>query len=173
MKDFAEIVAEQVLASHPDGNKEIWGRAFLEVAEEVDAEALERWTERKVIAAAGRAVSDFKGRREAQRRNERLIARGISVATGRPISPTISVRSPDGSRQHALWTQVPPQEFVEAVMREQSIVDGRRDANAIRLRLVRMLQADEQLMALPTLGDVCAELDIDPDTLGLDELEAA
>jgi len=171
--DFTEAIAEHVLASHPQANKDVWGRAFLDVAEEMDGEGLEQWTQRKLIAAAARAVSDFKRAREERRRNERLMERSIAVATGRPISPTMSIRMPDGSRQHALWTQVPPQEFIEAVMREDSVVNGRRDANAVRLRLVKMIRADESLLALPTLADVCAELEIDPDTLGLEELEAA
>lgn len=70
-----------------------------------------------------------------------------------------------------LWTEASPRQFIEAVLREQSVIDGRNDSNAIRLQVVEMIQTDKRLMELGTLRDVCAELDVDPDMLGLDDTD--
>lgn len=173
MKDeFAEQITDQVLHLHPDGNKTEWGEVFLDLAAEQDPDAFEEWSRTKLLAAAGNAVSRESSRRRERERNERLLSRGVAAATGRPINPTMSFRAADGSRQLLLWIDASPQQFVDAVMREQAIVDGRNDANAVRLQVVELLRKNKRLMALSTLRDVCTEMEIDPDTLGLDELEA-
>lgn len=169
--DFLESIADQVLDLHPDHSKDEWGRAFLDIAADHDPEAFEQWARAKLTASASRYVSDRKRAREAKRQAERLITRGVAVATGRPISPTMSIVADDGSRQQVLWVEASPTQFINAVMREQAIVNGRADSNATRLQVVEYLRSDDNLMSLPTLRDVCAALEIDPDALGLDELE--
>jgi hypothetical protein len=104
-------------------------------------------------------------RRAAQDRRDTL---GI---VGRPAVPdTIPVRTRTGETQLKLWPDAAPAEFVEAVFREQKIIDGRHRANQLRVDLAHDIKADPVLEHLPTLRDVCVRLSIDPDTLGLDDL---
>jgi hypothetical protein len=172
-EELRQSIAEQVLGMHPDADKNTWGRAFLELADEHDMPDLEDWREAQVVLAASRLVTRVKAARERRRRDERLLSRGVAVTTGRPITPSISVRTEDGARQTVLWVEATPRQFVDAVLREQAVVDGRAESNAIRMQLAELLQGDKKLMSLPALREVCAELEIDPDTLGLDELGAA
>lgn len=169
-EELSQEIAEQVLALHPSASKATWGKVFLALA--ADEPDLEQWLDSKLIASLGNYVTQLKSRQATQRRNERLISLGVSTATGRPISPTISVRMTDGSRQGVLWVEASPAQFVEAVFREQAVVDGRAESNAIRMQLAEILNGRKSLMGLPTLGAVCEELEINPDTLGLEDLEA-
>lgn len=169
-EELSQEIAEQVLALHPNASKATWGKVFLALAAEEPK--LEPWLEARQVTSLGHYVTQLKSRRAAQRRNERLIELGVSTATGRPISPTMSVRMADGSRQGVLWVEASPAQFVEAVLREQAVVDGRAESNAVRVQLAEILKGHEALMELPTLGDVCERLAIDPDTLGLEDLEA-
>lgn len=165
-----QAIAEQVLGLHPGASKVEWGKAFLALAEDFDDEDLGEWLTRRQHYSLGEYVASVKNAREKSAQNKRLLDRGISVATGRPINPSLSIRR-EGVTQLAAWVQASPEEFVEAVLREQRVVDGRRDANAVRMALVELMKDDDGLMALLTLADVCDELGIDPDTLGLDDLE--
>lgn len=124
------------------------------------------------MSALGAYVQGIKAAEEKRKQADRLMSLGVSTATGRPISPVISIRRPDGSSQGVLWTEAEPLAFVEAVLREQRVVDGRNDSNALRLAIVRLIESREDLAALPTLGDVCREVGVDPDALDLSELSA-
>jgi hypothetical protein len=172
-EELRHAIAEEVIDLHPGADKATLGQAFLDTAEGSDMADFDDWCRAQLLRVAGQYVSGIRAAREKRRRNERLLSRGVAVATGRPITPTISVRGTDGSRQQVLWVEATPRQFVDAVLREQAVVDGRAESNAIRMQLAELVRGDEQLMALPALRDVCAELAIDPDTLGLEELEAS
>lgn len=166
-----QAIAEQVIGLHPHGSKREWGRAFLALAEDfADDPELAAWLRAREEASLGRYCADIQQHRQRVAQNERLMTRGVAVATGRPINPSLSIRN-EGVAQLMHWIEATPEQFIEAVLREQRVVDGRRDANAVRLALVELMKDDERLMKLPTLADVCAELGIDPDTLGLGDLE--
>jgi hypothetical protein len=89
------------------------------------------------------------------------------------MAPTISIRNAEGGSQGVLWIYASPAQFIDAVRREQAIVDGRNASNRLRWEIVRMLEQDDHLRELATLKDVCVELGIDPDTLDLEALEAS
>jgi hypothetical protein len=160
-------LADDVLAGNPKGSKAEWGRAMRDLAA---AEGMAAYLEAKLIETLGNYVSGRKASNEQHSQVARLA--GLEVShTGRPLSPTISVRRPDGARQLVLWIDATPQQFIDAVFRQQNTIDGLQTANSVRFELAAQMQADESLLALPTLRAVCDRLDLDPDTLGLDELE--
>ncbi len=164
-------IAEQVLGLYPDSSKVEWGQAFLELAGGFDEPEFAVWLEAREHSSLGAYVAAVKSAKERRAQHERLMARGLAVATGRPINPAMSIRRDGYAPTSMLWTEAQPQEFIEAVMREQRVVQGRLDANAARLALVALMKDDEHLLSLPSLGHVCDELGIDPDTLGLGDLE--
>ncbi len=159
-------LADQVLRWCPDGTKVDWGAEMFKLAE---LYGLDSEVHAKTITALGTIVSHLKARRAKAAKAQRLLDLGVTFQ-GRPITPTLSIRGEDGDRQLPLWTEASPQQFVEAVLREQGVVDGRNDSNVIRLTLVRAMQADASLMELPTMLDVCVELGIDPDMVGVEEI---
>lgn len=162
-------LAEQVLDSDPAGSKHAWGEETLRLVELHQNAMVDAEVRVLIVTALGRRVAGIKGQRERVAMNNRLVDRGVSY-TGRPITPTLSIRDTNGARQYVLWTEASPQQFIEAVLREQVTIDGRNDSNAVRLQVVEMVQADKHLMGLPTLRAVCDELGVDPDTLGLEDL---
>jgi len=166
----AANLAGQVLSESPHGSKLEWGERFLELARFHAMPHIREFISQRTVAALGSYVAGIKAAEEKKRQNERILSRGISH-TGRLITPTISIRGGDGSRQQGLWVEASPFQFIEAVLREQNVIDGRAASNAMRMKVVEMLQSDPGLMDLATLGEVCRELGVDPDTLGLDELE--
>lgn len=165
-------LADQVLIANYNGTKHDWGRELLELVEAHDEAHLTDAVHEKTIAALGNVVNQRKTHRETAAKNERLASRAVTY-TGRPLNPTISVRTESGARQGVLWIYATPRQYIDAVIREQKVIDGRNDANAVRLQLVEVMNQDGHLQDLPTLKDVCDELGIDPDTLGLEDLESA
>jgi len=165
-------IAEQVLGELPQASITAWGKEFLRLAEVHDQPGISEFVTAKTIAALGNYIKGVKAQQETARRNARLMARGVATSTGRPITPTLSVRAQDGSRQQCLWYEATPAQFLEAVLLEDQIVAGRLASNRVRLSVVEAMQNDASLMDLPTLVDVCEALGIDPDTLGLEELPA-
>lgn len=172
-EELRHAIAEQVAAMDPKGTKSAWGKAFLTLAAEHGMDDLADWQAAQLIAASGTYVAKVRAAEERRRQAERLLTLGLSTAGGRPITPTLSVRAEGGGRQGVLWYEATPLQFIEAVMREQAVVDGRAESNAVRMRLAVQIRESEALMALPTLADVCAALGLDPDTLGLEGLEVA
>ena len=169
---MAEAIADQVLGLLPTGSKVDWANKFMDIADEQDDPAINAWLEQRLIVAIGDYINGRKALAAKHRQNQRLIDLGISVVNGRPISPHLSVRGDDGTRQGVLWIEATPQQFVDAVFREQAVVDGRAAANAVRMQLAGLIQSTPDLMVLPSLREVCDELKLDPDTLGLEELAA-
>lgn len=53
---------------------------------------------------------------------------------------------------------------------EQAVIEGRSTSNALRLQVVEWLENDDTLRELPTVGDVCRAVGVDPAALDLDEL---
>lgn len=158
-------LAEEVLSVSPNGNKTEWGEALIRlVGDQGDAIAAEAHS--KYVAAMGAFVSSVKA---AQARAEQAARIAHITYHGRPLTPTVSVRGEYG-RQLKLWLDASPREFVEAVFREQSVVLGRLNSNKLRIKIAELCQQDDALMELPTLADVCNELDIDPAQLELEEL---
>ena len=182
--------ADEVIAAIPDAeDKLMWGRAMDELIAATDDDDPVRDEARgKYLMALAQVVSNRLAgiaRREAKRRakdaaeRESMGEEGFHVdANGRPfgrkaemvMSPMISVKNESGGSQLTLWTKASPARFVEAVIREQSVVDGRSDANAIRMAVVRIINTDESLMALPTVQDVLDVLGIDHEVLALGDL---
>lgn len=172
MTDRTQELAEEIIAALPAGTASEWGEAFILAVEEHGDDTVAAWLHDKQVAAMGRYVSGVLARRRAKERADRLIARGVSVATGRAITPTLSVRGEDGARQLVLWVEATPLQFIDAVEREQNVIEGRLGANRTRLAIAEAIKDDDHLMDAPTLAVVCERLGIDPDVLGLDELEA-
>lgn len=166
-------LADQVLSANSDGTKYEWGSELLDLVHAHDEPGLDAEVRGKTVVALGNLVNGRKSAQEKAAQQQRVKSLPIDY-NGRPLaSPTISVRGETGARQGVLWINATPQQYIEAVIREQRVVDGRNNANAIRLQLVEVMQRDEHLLTLSTLKDVCEELDINPDTLGLEDLEAA
>ena len=158
-------LAEEVLSIYPSARKDEWGEELIRrVGQEGDA--IQQEAHAKFVAAMGAYVSNIKA---AQARAEQAERVAQVSYHGRPLTPTISVRT-DAGRQLMLWLDASPRQFVEAVFREQSVVVGRLNSNKLRVKVAEMCQQDEQLMELPTLADVCNELDVDPEELELEEL---
>lgn len=165
-------LADQVLMANYNGTKRDWGQELLDLVRAHDEQHLMTAVHEKTVTALGNVVNSRKTSRETAAKNERLASRAVAY-TGRPLNPTISVRTESGARQGVLWIYATPRQYIDAVIREQKVIDGRNDANAVRLQLVELMQQDDHLQDLATLKDVCDELGIDPDTLGLDDLDAA
>lgn len=161
-------LAESVLALNPNGTKSEWG---IEMKNLCESCGMDDYLDLKLIDTLGAYVSGRKAVEARKAQSEKLASRAVSYA-GRPLSPTISIRRDDGARTLELWTNASPRAFLDAVLREQHVVDGRLKANAVRFQVARDILSDDELMELATLGEVCAVKDIDPDTLGLDELSA-
>lgn len=161
-------LASDVLAWDRRASKHEWGLDLLARVEDADDDALNEEVREKLIGKLGDYVAGVKAAAEKARQAERMLAVGYN---GRPITPTVSVRNEDGSTQTMLWIDASPAQFMDAVLREQSVVDGRLRSNIVRLKVVDMLRQDDCLMDLPTLQDVCNALGVNPDTLGLDELD--
>lgn len=163
-------LAQQVLTWAPNGTKQEWGAELLRLVHAHQSESLDREVENKLIAALGTYASGLKASRERSEQAQRMLDRGIAY-NGRLVTPTIAVRGDIGSQQ-VLWTEATPRQFIDAVLREQKVIDGRNDSNRMRRQLVELLLQDERLLDLDSLGAVCTELGIDPDTLALEELPA-
>lgn len=173
MDDLTERdLAEQVLTSLPNGTKNAHGSALLRLIEQHDINHVNAWRQGRLIASLGRYVSDVRADLERQRQAERDLTYGVASSTGLPISPTLSVKTDEG-RQLLLWYRASPRQFIDAVLREQQVVDGRHSSNALRMQVVQLLLDHEELMDLPTLEDVCKSLELNPQSLDLDSLEAA
>lgn len=166
-------LANQALDAGYDCTKQEWGEELLRLADlHSESVAIQQELRDKHVATLGKYVSDVKAQREKRAHAKRLMNRAVSYS-GRVMTPTISIRNADGVTQGVLWIDATPRQFIEAVRREQAIVDGRNDSNRVRWNLARACLDDEHLLDLPTLKDVCAEMGVDPDTLGLSELGAA
>lgn len=164
-------LADHVLALMPDGAKADCGRELLTAVRSYDIDTITTEVEARTIASLGSYVAGRKSAAAKTSQAERLMTYGVTY-TGRPISPTLSIRSEDGTSQLAAWTDATPRQFLDAVLREQKVIDGRNDSNRLRLHVVDLLTQDEALMGLPSLSSVCAALGVDPDLLGLDDLAA-
>ncbi len=166
-------LANQVLDWGNDCTKHEWGEELLRLAQlHPDAISVQQELNDKIVAGLGKYVSDIKASRERKAHAARLMNRAVSYS-GRVMTPTISIRDETGATQGVLWIHATPAQFIDAVLREQAVVDGRNRSNRLRLHLVKRMQADESLRELAMLKDVCDAEGIDPDTLGLDELEAS
>lgn len=164
-------LAEDVLDGNPNGTKDQWGAALIRAVgdgELLDGgrDAIQVEATHKYVASMGAFVSGIKAARERARQVERT---AHVTYHGRPLTPTVSVRT-DAGRQLMLWLDASPRQFVEAVFREQSVALGRLNSNKLRLKIAEMCQQDDELMDLPTLAHVCDALDVDPDDLELEAL---
>lgn len=169
-------LAEQVLKTCGRGaTKAEWGEELHRLIREdhFEDDGLAEFLHGRIVASLGKYVHEVKAGQEKRRQGARLMALGVSTETGRPISPVISIRRSDGSSQGVLWTEAEPLQFVEAVLREQRVVDGRNDANALRLAIAQLIQSREDLAGLPTLAAVCKAVNVDPDALSLEQLDTA
>lgn len=161
MNDDTDItprdLAEQAIALHPKSTAAVLG---IELSRLISLHAphLESWREELAIKALGRYCNTVKAQ---------LNQEGAPRVTydGRPMTSTISVNG-----QLKLWTECSPAEFVEAVLREQNVVDGRDQSNRSRRAFVNLLRQREDLMAMPTLGDAAQAAGWDVAALDLDEL---
>lgn len=166
----AHDLAEQVLAWDYHASKNEWGEEMLRLVRSHNDDELTQFVHERTVAALGAYIGSVKAAMERRKQQERILQRGISTATRRPVNPYLSVRGSDGSRQGLLWIEATPVQFMEAVFREETVVRGRAEANAVRMQLAELIQQDDGLQDLSSLKDVCSELHIDPDTLGLEEL---
>lgn len=168
-----QTLAEQVLSDNPKGTKDEWARALQSLVGPIDGS--ERWQAEafaKYLSALGQYVASRAAAIARAAAAEARDATENAVSySGRPMTQTMSIRHEDGSTQLVLWINASPAKYVEAVFREQAVSTGRVNSNKVRMQLARILLDDESLMALPTLADVCAVQGIDPDSLGLDELD--
>lgn len=165
---LADLAAD-VLALEPHSTKAQWGRMLDDLAAQTADEDVQAEVEAKKVIALGAYVAGVKSAQEKSRQAQRLLDRGISFS-GRPMTPMLSIRTDEGAHQLTLWLEATPSQYIDAVLREQKVIDGRGDSNRVRLHIVDMLQEDESLMELACLRDVCDQLSVDPDTLLLEEL---
>lgn len=159
-------LADEVLDDMPNATKYEWGQ---ELSKRARSENLYAEINDRLNTSMGALVTSRKSTRESAAMDARAPKVGYD---GSLLSPVISVANPDGGRQLTLWVNATPDQYVNAVTREQNVVDGRNRSNKVRLQLVERMIADPTLMELPHLKDVCVALRIDPDTLGLAELTA-
>jgi hypothetical protein len=170
-------LAEKVLADRPEDTIEQWGRALRSaVRKHPERAKLNREVEGRLIATLGQYVKAVKADAEAKAQRERRLEQSKKTPKitykGKVLAPTLSVRKPDGGRQLVLWVDVSPAVFVEAVNAQQNRIDGMNAANAVRIEVATKIRESEPLRSLATLREVCDQLGIDPDTLGLEELGA-
>lgn len=128
-----------------------------------DAPWLVEWRQQRLYMVLGTFVASERARSQRDR------APKITY-DGRPMTmtPTISVDA-----QLRFWLDVSPAQWIVAAQREQEVALGRVMANQPRLAIVAKLLADDDLAALPTMGDVVEALGLDPDDIVLDEAAAS
>lgn len=158
-------LADQVLDAMPNGSKLEWGDELRALA---NVNHMDDFIDRKLTEGLGQFVSSRKAALARKDQAAKALAIGYN---GSALSPVLSVRS-NGATTLALWVDVSPKQYVEAVLREQNVVEGRNRSNQIRLQLATQMIADDILMGLSTLREVCTAIGVDPDALGLDELSA-
>lgn len=168
MTDTLYDLAEKVIASDPTATKAEWGKSLLALTEGASGD-LAAEVHSKLLGALGHYVSGIKSAQEKRRQKQRLMDMGIAY-NGRLINPMLSITTEDGDPQYALWLEATPRQFIDAVLKEQNVVDGRNTSNQVRMQVVKMLQEDESLMDMASLRDVCDQLGVDTDTLALEEL---
>jgi hypothetical protein len=171
-------LADQLIDADPHGGRDAWGPALLDLARRrgLDAEL-----DRALAVHLGRYVHDVQVQRLKAAKRAALAARGELGVThdGKPFlvpparrrpTETLSVRDESGHSQPELWERVTPQQFLDATRRQGKVVTGLVEQQAVREGIAAALESDPELLALPTVGDACLRLGIDPDTLGLDDL---
>lgn len=163
-------LAEQVYHWRPDGNKPEWGKELLRLARLFN---LDEQVEDKTVAVLGYMVSsrkrDIKQRAAEKRAKDKALRYGFDYNGRRLMTETLSAKNDEGHPTLFDWVHLPPNKYIEAVLREQAVANGRVDSNAIRLELVKVMRKDPTLLDLPTMKDVCDKLEIDPDLVGLIE----
>jgi hypothetical protein len=154
-----------VLRREPNGTKIEWGQSLARLIEREGNANVKTWQRERLAATLGAAVAS----RQAQLKKAEQPALTHDGKGLLSITPTLSVRTDRGSQQK-LWVECTPAEFIHAVRREQAVIDGRSTSNALRLQVVEWLENDDTLRELPTVGDVCRAVGVDPAALDLDEL---
>ena len=161
-------LARQAAAFATDKREQ--GERLVELIEfHLGADFADQWRDEAAVLRAGRYVSDVRTADARRQQEKQAVRQGVSVGSGRLVSPVMSVRTEHG-RQLVLWERATPAQFVEAVHIEQAVANGRLRANRPRYELAERIQTDRELMQLPTLGDDCLALGVDRDTLDLAEL---
>lgn len=154
-------LAVSVIAENPDATKVALAEAmYARLTASTDV-ALKDFLRRQTIRGLANYMGATKAAMEAD------AAPKVSYG-GRPMTSTIAVNG-----QLKLWTACSPQEFVDAVLREDAVVTGRAESNRVRTAFVDQLKASSDLMSLPTLADAVAAAGWDIDALDLDSLEAS
>lgn len=162
--DTPADLARKVIKRTPDGTIDQWGTQLDKMIDKADEGYLNEWRLGAVRQTLGRFVKATKARLEADQ--------GPKVShDGKPLgmTPTLSVRTEKG-RQLKLWTECSPDQFIEAVIREQRTVDGRHNSNALRMQVVELLEKRDDLRSMETLAVVLDAIGQDPAELKLDEL---
>lgn len=159
----ADLADQALEIEGTSASKTILGKRMLDLIAEHDEAHINSWRHARLVASMGAFVSQHKARL-IQDEAPKVSYQGV------PMTGGISVGSSNSSRQMALWLDVSPQEFIDAVQREQNVVDGRSASNRVRLQIMQIVTADEELSQLPTLRAVLDALEIDPNELNLDEL---
>jgi hypothetical protein len=118
---------------------------------------LHHWLQERVWRSLGQLVISVR-----KQRDERDVEVPTIRYDGRPMTKTIKVNG-----QLRLWYEVTPAQWCAAVFREQQVVDGRQESNAVRLELVRLLDGRPDLMGLPTIEAVLTTLGLPLDGYNL------
>jgi hypothetical protein len=157
---FAVLVAE-VIKEHPGAKShEVLGRALDAKISAKGDDAAKGRRRLMELNALGRSVAATKA---ATARSE--APKVTHDGRAMDMTPTITVKN-----QLRLWTEVSPKEWVDAVLREDRVSRGRARMNAVRMEIAKLVDGDERLLALDTMGDVCEALGLDPTNVNLDDL---
>lgn len=157
-------LAIQIINAHPTATNGERGAALNALIDKQKSPRLRTWRTERTVNSLTSYVKTVDAQLHAD-------AGPKLTWAGKPMrmTPTLSVRT-DRGRQQKLWLECSLAEFVNAVLSEQAVVDGRSESNVRRMRFVEMLQSTPDLMALATLRDAITTAGFDPDDLALDEL---
>lgn len=171
MSDLVPDLARQAVGMATEKHER--AAALLELIEfHLGADFAEAWFREAAVSRASAVIDKVAAGDARKIAAQRAVQLGVAAGTGRPVSPTLSVRTEHG-RQLMLWQQATPRQFVEAVRTEQAVALGRLDANKPRHKLVERMLCEPALLTLPSLADVCRALGVDVVTLDLDSLPSA
>jgi hypothetical protein len=159
--------AREIYEANPDGTKEQWGSALFERLTQVGDPAFDYWLERAQLVACARAVE--RAKREAEASRFALAHDGRALPSAAMLSVAATNADGDVVRQLKLFRYCTPQEFVEAVRREEAVLKGRFKSNEKRLELVGLLALRPELMGEPTIEAAIKRAGLDPDEFFLDE----
>lgn len=154
----ARDLVEQAIQMHPDAKDSTLGVALDRLIDLHGTPILRAFRRAQMLKALTTYCKSIKASMERES--------GPTVSyAGRPMTSTLGVNG-----QLKLWTECSPAEFIDAVAKEQRVIDGRNDSNRTRRAFVDLLRSRGDLLELPTLGAALEAAGWDANALDLDDL---